>query len=301
MINRWGNTSFYGFNPSILSMKIPYADATNNLFLKAFETWGWLIIPIGASLFAIQKLRKDPAAQYIFAAFSLCLFAGLPLTGWILGYFLSAWMLERSVWLFPFGISFVFFARSAWNEILNLLNRTRALMVDEKKSKTIIAITRSFFVFLGFGMILLYMQENSLPNAKKFETKIKRYQEFAKVGNFLDNQTAGDSLMVIGSGETNDILLGVSWKARVITFRASDLSNMAYFTSTEAQERISDSKKVFSEQVSPKEKLGILEKYNIDFIVLHINEKEYIEGLTLTYPDLFISTDVGRYTVIKIK
>ena len=106
LISRWGDgTRYYGFNPNILAMKLPYEK--NIPIPESFLRWGWLLIPITAFIFSI-KHRDKLIAQFILTCFTLCFLTWFPFTGWIFGYFLNARMLARSVWLFPYGLSAVY-------------------------------------------------------------------------------------------------------------------------------------------------------------------------------------------------
>jgi hypothetical protein len=115
MISVWGDTQFYGFNPDILDMNIPYGE--NFPIPKSMMARGWLIFPFLSAIFSLKHTRKNFVAQFILAAFLLGLLAGIPFTGWIIGYFLSAYMLERALWLFPFGLSVVYTISTLYNYI----------------------------------------------------------------------------------------------------------------------------------------------------------------------------------------
>src|SRR4030095_5577260 len=107
MISVWGDTNFYGFNPSILAMHIPYAE---RLPVPPFILqYAWLVIPLLGTVLAIKNIRRAFLSQYVLACFLLGALAGIPFTGWLLGYIVSAWMLERTLWIYPFGIGTVFF------------------------------------------------------------------------------------------------------------------------------------------------------------------------------------------------
>jgi hypothetical protein len=96
MIAVWGDTKFYGYNPAILAMRIPYAD---KLPLPAFILqFAWLIFPVCGAVFALKYIRRDVLSQYVLACFLLGAIAGIPFTGWLLGSLVSGCIRLGSGW-----------------------------------------------------------------------------------------------------------------------------------------------------------------------------------------------------------
>jgi len=297
MISLWGDTQFYGFNPHILEMTLPYGSKIP--FLDPVLKWGWLIVPIGALIFAIRKLKQSEIAQYIFSAFLLCAFAGIPFTGWIIGYFLSAWALERTVWLFPFGLSAVFLLLSMREQTAigqYIGNWTRSLQFRIGfSSLPLVTIT----VITSF-ILLSFMREKNLPDLQKFETSTRRFADIAQVGRYLDRQIQSQAF-VMGSDALNDLIPGVSSKAKVITFRTSDFFSMSLFPVAEIEQRISDRQTIFSETASPEVKLELLRKYDVRFVVLQRVDRDLFADLITAYPSLVRMEKVNRFFVLEIK
>jgi hypothetical protein len=297
MISLWDNTPFYGFNPTILAMTIPYE--TRIPFSEPILKWGWLFIPIGAMIFSIQKLRQNYLAQYIFSSFLLCTLAFLPLTGWILGYFLSPWMLERATWLFPYGLSAVFL-------LLNIRDKTvlgrhmRALMLKLERKTLFYAWPLITITVFSSALILLYMREQRLPDFALFESKSQRYQDLARAGQFLDHQIPVQAV-VIGADDLNDLIPGISWKAKIITFRTSNPVNMPFYSLDIINERISDKQMILSRRAAPEVRLNLLRKYNVRFLLLRRSDYDLFKNLVSTYPSLFELTEIGRYVILMIR
>ena len=285
MVTRWGDTQFYGFNPVILDMNVPYAD--DMPIPVAILRRGWLIFPILASVLALKQARKNLAAQFLLASFLLGFLAWLPFTGWIIGYFLSAYMLERALWLYPFGLSLVY-SRAV---IRNQVNIKKTFMSPNRLLIVVTAIAISVFA--------LYMHENNLPNTVKFTTKMQRYQGLAKAGQELDRRIS-DQAFVIGSQKLNDLIPGLSSKAKIITFRVSQNSNMAYFSDVEREERISDTQSIFLKSLSPVDKMSLIEKYDIHFLFLQSFDLRLFEDLVDSYPDRVEVIEVGGVILIQI-
>ena len=291
MLTVWDNTPFYGFNPNILALTLPYESRIP--FPEAILKWGWLFIPVCAMIFSMKQLGQNNIAQYIFSSFLLCTLAGLPLTGWILGYFLSPWMLERATWLFPYGLSAVFFLLTIRDKTA-VGRRIHAFMgKPDRWSLIVITIFSSAF-------ILLFMREQGLPDFTLFESKSQRYQDLARAGQFLDDQIPVQAV-VIGSDELNDLIPGISWKAKIITFRTSSPANMPFYPPDIINERVSDRQMILSRRATPEVRLNLLMKYNVRFLLLRRSDYDLFKNLVSNYPSLFEITEIGRYIILKAR
>ncbi|WP_322509877.1 DUF6077 domain-containing protein, partial [Anaerolinea sp.] len=88
MIQKWGETPFYGVNPSLLNMKLPFAERLP--IPPPISARGWLVFPFLAAAFALKEAKTKTSARFILACFLLGVLAWFPLSGWVIGYFLSA-------------------------------------------------------------------------------------------------------------------------------------------------------------------------------------------------------------------
>jgi hypothetical protein len=297
MLTVWPDTPFYGFNPNILTMTIPYTSRIP--FAGSILKWGWLLIPVCAMLFSIPQLRNDNLAQYIFSSFLLCALAVFPLTGWLIGYFLSPWMLERATWLFPYGLSAVFFLLAIRDKTgvgRRIRRFTQSLEQKTSFSQWPLTVTTIF----SSALILLFMREQGLPDFSLFESKTQRYQDLAGVGQFLDDQIHVQAV-VIGADELNNLIPGLSWKANALTFRTSNPANMPFFTLDIINERISDRQTILSRRAAPDLRLDLLKKYDVRFLVLRRSDYDLFKNLVSNYPTLFESTEIGRYILLETR
>jgi hypothetical protein len=297
IISVWDNTPFYGFSPTILAMTLPYESRIP--FFASILKWVWLFIPICATIFAIQQLRQDNLAQYVFSSFLLCIIAGFPLTGWMIGYFLSPWMLERATWLFPYGLSTMFFFVTLRDK--TMAGRRMNALIQKLERKTgfsgwsLITIT----VFSS-ALILLFMREQGLPNLALFESKSQRYRDLARTGQFLDRHIPVQAV-AIGSDDLNDLIPGVSSKAKIMTFRTSNPANMPYYSVDIINERISAKQMILSRRAPSELRLNLLKKYNVRFLLLRRSDYDLFKNLVSAHPSLFEITEIGRYIIIEIR
>lgn len=295
LVARWGDTQFYGFNPRILDMNIPYGE--NIPIPEPIAKRGWLILPILSALFAVTRDRHNTASQFILACFLLCLLAWIPFTGWIIGYFLSAWMLERALWLFPFGLSAIHALI-----ILRDFIKARKPIRNSPAANTVLSPNWSLLTvtLLALGLFFLYMRENNLPDFDKFTRKMQRYKDIAFAGQELDRQIEGRAY-VIGSPNLNDLIPGITLKTNLITYRISDPANMMYFTPAEREQRIADTAAIFTKSTSAEDKLSLLEKYDVRFLLLQRDDILLFEDVTARFPHRATAAEVGGVIILEIK
>ncbi len=289
MITVWGNTRFYGYNPAILAMRIPYISAPILQF-------AWLIFPIAGALFAFKGLRRDALSQYVLACFLLGALAGIPFTGWILGSIVSAWMLERTLWLYPFGIGMVFAL-----DRLGIPNRLKKWM-QPLHIKTRIASTHWLLATLTVftsGLILLSMREQGLPDWERFTSNVQRYNEFAKIGKFMDDRTQGLAFAA-GTDRFNDYIPAISSKIKLISYRPSDTSYPYFYSAEERNQRYADRQSIFSRDVDIEQRIALIQKYQIKLLWLKGGEYYMVKKLVETYPDIFTAHAFEGYYVIEV-
>lgn len=297
MLTVWSGTPFYGFNPNILTMTIPY-ESRIPLPAPILE-WIWLLIPTGAVIFSIRQLRNNHLAQYIFSSFLLSVLAGFPLSGWMMGYFLSPWMLERATWLFPYGLSAVFLLITI-RDRTNMGKRIRPIAELLEKKPVLTQWPLIVTTIFSSAVMLLFMREQGLPDFSLFESKIQRYGDLTRVGHFLDDQIPSQAV-VIGSDELNNLIPGLSGKAKPITFRTSSPANMPFFTLEIINERLSDRKTILSRSAAPDVRLDLLKKYHVRFLLLRGSDYDLFKNLVASYPALFEVIEIGRYILLEVQ
>ena len=298
MISVWGDTNFYGFNPSILVMRMPYAE---KLPIAHFLIqYGWLVIPLGSAVLALKNIRRDFLSQYVLATFLLGALAGLPFTGWILGYIVSAWMLERTLWIYPFGIGTVFFltAISAQTGISSrLANWMQSLQTKTKTDPR--PWLFSALTLLAALPLWLVMREQNLPNMSRLNSNTERYTEFTLIGNFMDEHTQNTALAA-STDEFNDYIPAISAKAKVISYRPSDPSYPYFYTQQERNQRLLDRQSIFSREIANADRIALIQKYDILFLWVKSGEYYLVKNMVSEFPAMFTEHKIGGYYLIEV-
>jgi hypothetical protein len=221
--------------------------------------------------------------------------AWFPISGWIIGYFLSAWMLERALWLFPFGLSTVY-ALSGIRDLVKARLPDRGKMDASPSPSSWSLLT---IALLTLGLFFLYMRENNLPNLEKFKAKTQRYQGLSVAGQEL-NRLISDQAYVVGSPNLNDLIPGVSSKAKPIIFRISQPSNMPHLSDSQRQERIADMQRLFSQAPAPQDKMELIEKYDIRFLLLQSFDLRLFDDLITAYPSRVEKIEIGGVIILQV-
>ena len=298
MITVWGNTQFYGYNPAILAMHIPYAEKLPvPTFILQFA---WLIFPISGAVFALKRIRHDPLSQYVLACFLLGALAGIPFTGWLLGSLVSAWMLERTLWLYPYGIGMVFFLTTL-DDMTSLTDRLTKWM-QPLQTKTKIDsphwLLATLTVFCS-AVILLNMREQNLPDFTRLALNTERYMEFTKIGELMDAHTSTQTFAV-GTDRFNDYIPAITSKVKLISYRPSDPSYPYFYSPTERNQRFQDRQSIFSRDLAVENRLALIRKYDIHFLWLKGGEYYMVKKMISTYPDIFTEHIFEGYYLIEV-
>jgi len=294
-VSVWGNTNFYGYNPAILGMHIPYAENIPGL------PFFWLIVPIFTALIAAKSIRRDPLSQYIMACFLLAALAWFPLTGWILGSIVSAWMLERTLWIYPYGLGMVL-ALTAFGEMTGMTPRIQRwlhpLQAWTKTDSTYWTLTA--LTVLSAAILLVFMREQNLPNWERFAANNKRYNEFSQTGALMDQSTER-FIFAAGTDRLNDFIPAISAKAKLISFRPSDASYPYFYSPEERNQRLLDRQSIFSRDVPIESRLALIHKYQIQFLWVKEGEYYTVKDIISDYPDKFIPHQFGAYILVEVR
>lgn len=292
MISYQEGSIFYGFNPAILKARIPDQPLSVNPLFDIFSGYAWLGIPLLSAALAVKSFGKETLAAHLLASITLPALAGIPFTGWLIGLFFTPWMLERTTWLYPFGISTVF--------LLNCIKGPLAAKSPSIKGKGFAYSTLYLTTLLCGGIIFLYMQENHVPDFQRFDRRSQRYEELSRLGMDLDRASTS-SFRIIGTDEINDFIPTFSVKGKLISYRPSDPTYSYFIPTAEHRQRVADRQAIFSDSTAPPEKLSLIQKYQIKYLLIKTDELDNIKKLINSYPQIFKKAFQTRnYLIIEV-
>ena len=255
---------FYGFDLSSLKSYVP-----GNIPGHDFIAWAWLIIPVLTTIYGIRKLEQSITARYALSGLLLILLTGIPFTGWLIGYFVSAPMLWRSVFMYPFGITtaFVLSALIESNKRTQLIQHVvHRLPPYVQQHGTSIILNCAAIFFLVYAANVMEWQH--IPSLLDFDRRVREYRVLVEVGQELDYHM-NDQQIVTGNNLINDFLPGLSANARVVQMRGLRMTINYGVPRQIARRRVADMIKLFTPKTTEAERMAILKRNKIRLIVLN--------------------------------
>lgn len=281
-------TPFYGFDLERIRILDQTGKANQQNPLQTFFSWSYLWLVIMGFLWSLFNLKKKPIAPFIAATSLLLLLCGIPYTGWLVGYFVSAGMLWRSPWLVPIGlIGIVLLA-----ELFRFVMPKRSFIVQPPNfsERVILIPALAICVFLT-SYFFLQRYVTGVPAIPDTNIKKSRLENLAALGFYLENHIEGPSIFVASIDLMNN-LPGLSSKSKVVYFRSD------HFTPHDV-----DMQKIeilFSQDVSipVKQRLNILRKYQIQYILV---EDRSLRDYYASYPRFFHAQEIDHFWIIEVQ
>ncbi|MBN1668553.1 MAG: hypothetical protein JW862_15770 [Anaerolineales bacterium] len=274
----------YGAPLHVLQFADFLPDSDPNPFYQLFRSLPLLILFL-AGLIGLLKLRKGFVFAYLAVGTLLIGAVVFPYTGWLIGQFVSARLLNRALWFAPLGIGFVVIARTGWDLIRDRL--AVQLSKGSGENRFLQGVSARLPLW-GFTLLLMMglASPTTIVVIRSFPVLadyLSFHRQLAQVGDFVSASQSSPVRMVT-LNETDDYLPGVSANAKPISFRDRDLTKghsfNYFFSSQELAEREHARKLVSSLDpgVSLTERREIIEKYEIRYILADPQQVEsYLE------------------------
>lgn len=282
------NDLFYGYRPDITVFKAhPITiDILDNLtpfslgsrLRTVYAPLGWLVLAAGTltSIVNILKGSRDPTSVLILASVGLCIMGVIPYTGWLLGLAISPLHLWRVTLFAPYGLAGTY------------ATYTLMTVIGEKWSIRTKKIT---LTILSTGLLgVSYFVGFTGPRADIINGNVDRAQRelfmsLIQLGRQIDRLPDPDPV-IVGTIDTNDFLLGISSKTRVVGFRHEGGLAGHGIPWDLAQERQHDWVEMIGTQTSDRERLDLLSKWGVEYLLFQ-NSDSALVALVNDYPDIF--------------
>jgi hypothetical protein len=249
-------TPFYGFDLERLKIKITEPDQETPL--QTFFSWSCLWLLIIGFFWSLFHLKKRATAPFVFATTALVLLCGIPYTGWLIGYLVSAGMLWRAPWLLPIGlISLVLI-----NEVVKAVSHKMSAQIEPHP------VRERALLWLFSAICIVLMAYASIPryNAMKRailsrDMYVNRLERLSRLGNHLENNIEQSSVFVAPM-DIISFLPGLSSKADIIFFRTR------HFTPHPVDP--AKLKLIFSPDASVqmRRRMNVLKRYQIQYVLI---------------------------------
>ncbi|NJN70887.1 MAG: hypothetical protein HC801_11865 [Nitrospira sp.] len=285
-------TPFYGFNLQIIEI---LTNTNTPSIWQTFFSQSYLWMLFASFIWSIFNFRKkNDLAPFITASALLVLLCAIPYTGWLVGYFVAARMLLRSTWLFPIGLAGMVLI----TELLGSIPTKSS--TSERFVHTIQRSLQGFILLLCTILIVHFTTHHYAPRWQEF-TKLSEYktqlEEFTSLARHIDRNISEPSIFLASSIDLTNYLPGLSSKAKVVYFRHISFTPYS-IDSKKAFKK--DLKNVFSvsESVSLQKRLRILQKYEVQYVLLdRLSQVKYYND----YPDLFDIQPVGSFWIMTVR
>jgi hypothetical protein len=143
------------------------------------------------------------------------------------------------------------------------------------------------------------MREQGLPDFSRLENASYRYRILTEIGAYIDAHAPGP-VYAIGSDDLNDFIPALSWKAKVISYRPEDTAYPYFFSEEEKWKRWSDRRGILSTERPPDERMDLIRKYSIRYLLIEANGLGRLRELMSLYPANFNVLPFGKYYLIEI-
>ena len=209
-------------------------------------------------------------------------------------------MLERTLWIYPFGIGTVFCLTALGSET-GLTGRLTGWMQTLQTKTKMDPQPWLFSALMLLAVLLLWlvMREQNLPNLSRLRSNTERYMQFDRIGRFMDEHTQ-DTAFAASTDELNDYIPAISTKARVISYRPSDPSYPYFYTPQERKQRLLDRQSIFSRELPIEDRLALLKKYDIRFLWVKSGEYYLVKDMVSEFPATFTEHNFGGYSLIEV-
>jgi len=218
--------------------------------------------------FAILMRWRDPRSKLMLAFAIAVAIALLPYTAWIYGRLLSVNHIIRILWLMPYGYMLGFAAASAWHFLSQRLPTSSAL--------------RSEWMLVAVALVALPLTARSshlLDFRRDIADTPRTGHELYAIASYLNNHHQ-ERFWVAASRETRSTVIIIDWKAIGLSrFTAERMSYYSRMPLEQAQRQLSDNLKLFRPETPVEEKLAIVERYGIDYLLFPPGYAWVVDGL----------------------
>ena len=246
--------------------------------------WGlpflWTLV---AGIVGAFQLRQSHIARWVFTAMVIVLSVLNPVTVFLWGMTISASHVWRIVWIVPFGIAAAFLSKWAFERIC----RNRAQTIAHARLQIVVALASS--VCLLGALWWLWSGDNA-RELYAFQTNARQANDYAALlalKPVLDQQLQAPTVIAGSTMWFNDRLPSVSANVRSFALRSElnmwKLGNLEW---DEARARFRALRRLVKGDASPQERLAILEKYQVEFIVAKAGNA-WVTEILAAYPTRF--------------
>ena len=254
------------FFPSILLRLISLQPT-----ITAFGSGGWyygiqprhatILTYLVFALTAVCALARRDAKSKLLLSFLLVIGIGLlPLTAWIYRILLPDFQIRRVVWLMPYGYMMVFVLGTVWRAISSRYS-LRPMSAERLRLSLLI---------LALPITAYFLQFHSRADfSKDIGLVPEEVSEMLEIAEYVDRHHDARVWIAASPGENlRNKTIGLHWK--VISLSRYSAERMAYYSNLPLEQTAlqrSDNFRLYDAAVPVEEKLAIIGRYGIDYLL----------------------------------
>ena len=223
-------------------------------------------------------------------AFALTAGIGLiPYTAWIYGRLASIPHFIRVLWILPYGYMLYFVLRTVCDALCRYAPRTSGKIRWLQQDKVIIP-------FLGLTVLLtapLLSAHRGISFSVDLSSVIDGEKGLLGVAEYIESNH-DERVWILGSPEYRNAILSISSKA--ITLSHFDDVRMAQYASLSLEQaamQVDDNFRFYNSYVSLEEKMAIIDKYDIDYLLFDPKYSYMMNRL--------FDLDTGRFELVYVQ
>lgn len=272
------NDIFYGLNPGVLKFfDLPPESSAYNAyqFIRSFP----FVLVLVAGILALVNLKKGPLYWYILSCVLLVVFATVPYTGWILGYFAGARLISRASWFSPLGLA----GALVLTPLADWLKSSRIVKSKERNYTYKLRNGTFWGLVLCFVFASPMLVVGSISRAPFYFEVLNHNKQLAQIGTYIDQNTTSPVTVIALDYPDIQMLPGVSAHTSLISFREEKDDNGHNFTFSvdEIHERIYASNTIRSleQEIRYEERCSLIEKFDVKFVVAQSKDVERYKSI----------------------
>lgn len=243
----------------VLNMRSPLDGSPLVLISIRPQAVGLLLMTLLALVLPAAALRGPDAESWLMAALVVTAGIGLfPLTAWLYARLVSANHMMRVMWILPFGYMLAFVCRAVWS-------RWGAGMATSSSRLHIGALALFGLPILSSAYFLTV--QRGVDFSRDIGAVIDSRQDLIALGDFVEAHH-DERVLILGNLELRHDILSSSPQVMTLShYRVGRMMSYSSMSLEEAQRRTDDHFNFWTDEVPLGEKLAILDRYAVDYLL----------------------------------
>ena len=247
-----------------------------------------LLLLVSAAIVLRARMRK-PFNNESMLMLALALTAGIgliPYTAWIYGRLVSIPHIIRVLWLLPYGYMLSFVLQTGWDILCSYNPRIRDKTRWLQQDKVVIP----FLSLTILVTVILLNVQRSVDFSRDIVSAFEREEELLEVAEYIESKH-DERVWVLGSPDYRNVIPSISSKAITLShFNSLRMILHSGISQEQAAMQIDDNLHFFNSYVSLEEKLSIIDKYDIDYLLF---DPKYSHMM-----DMLFDFEAGRFELV---